>query len=153
MSGYLDDENLIEVWENDTNVMFLSDADMYAPVSCGSMFNGCSALTTLDLSNFDTSNVTSMESMFYGSTMTSLNITNFDTSSVENFSEMFKDCNTLVTIYGGDWNTSSLDDDGSMFTNCVSLVGGNGTHYNSSHTDATYARIDRAGTPGYFTQA
>ena len=309
MSGYLDNENLIEIWQNGTNVMFLSDADMYAPASCGSMFNNCTALasldlsnfdtsnvtamwamfqncgalttldlsnfntsnvtamegmfrdcaaltsldlsnfntsnvttmwamfqncaalttlnlsnfntsnvtamqsmfrdcaaltsldlsnfntsnvtdisamftdchslasinlpnfdtsnvadmsemfascfalTTLDLSNFNTSNVTSMASMFYGSTITSLNISNFDTSNVENFSEMFKDCNTLVTIYGGDWDTSSLDDDGDMFANCVSLVGGNGTHYNSSHTDATYARIDRAGTPGYFTQA
>ena len=231
MSGYIDDENLIEVWENGNKKMFLSDADIYAPASCGSMFNNCAALTTLDLSNFDTSNVTAMQSMFngcsalttldlsnfdtsnatdisamftdchslasinlsnfntsnvadmsemfascfalttldlsnfdtsnvtsmasmfYGSTITSLNITNFDTSSVENFSEMFKDCNTLVTIYGGDWDTSSLDDDGGMFANCVSLVGGNGTHYNSSHTDATYARIDRVGTPGYFTQA
>jgi len=38
-----------------------------------------------------------------------------------------------------------------MFNGCTSLVGGNGTTYNSSHTDATYARIDRAGTPGYFT--
>jgi hypothetical protein len=40
-----------------------------------------------------------------------------------------------------------------MFYGCTDIVGGNGTSYNFSHTDATYARIDRAGTPGYFTQA
>ena len=129
----------------------LSNFDTSNVADMSEMFASCLALTTLDLSNFNTSNVTSMASMFYGSTITSLNIANFDTSSVENFSEMFKDCNALVTIYSGDWDTSSLDDDGDMFANCVSLVGGNGTHYNSSHTDATYARIDRAGTPGYFT--
>ena len=129
----------------------LSNFDTSNVADMSEMFASCLALTTLDLSNFNTSNATSMASMFYGSTITSLNIANFDTSSVENFSEMFKDCNALVTIYGGDWDTSSLDDDGDMFANCVSLVGGNGTHYNSSHTDATYARIDRTGTPGYFT--
>jgi hypothetical protein len=38
-----------------------------------------------------------------------------------------------------------------MFSNCLALVGGNGTPYDSTHTDKTYARIDRPGTPGYFT--
>jgi hypothetical protein len=66
---------------------------------------------------------------------------------------MFSGCTQLTTIYGGDWDLSLPEDDGNMFAGCVSLVGGNGTSYNSNHTDATYARIDRAGTPGYFTQA
>lgn len=206
MSGYLDNENLIEIWQNGTNVMFLSDADMYAPASCGEMFQNCTALASIDLSNFNTSNVTAMHSMFgvcYALTsldlssfntsnttnmsamftdcrslasinlsnfdtsnvadmskmfadcysLTSINLSNFNTSNVENFSEMFKKCYTLVTIYGGDWSKASLNDSADMFSNCTSLIGGNGTSYNSSHTDATYARIDRAGTPGYFTQA
>jgi surface protein len=38
------------------------------------MFQGCSSLTSLDLSNFDTSNVTAMASMFATCTnLTSLN--------------------------------------------------------------------------------
>lgn len=65
---------------------------------------------------------------------------------------MFFGCNSLTRIYSDDWNISHLFSS-NMFYGCTSLVGGNGTHYNSSHTDATYARIDRAGTPGYFTQA
>ena len=155
MSGYLDDENLIEIWEEDgKKIMFLSDANMYASESCEGMFSGCKALTTLDLSNFNTANVTTMYAMFTGcKALTTLDLSNFNTANVTATPQMFADCTQLTTIYGGDWELSSLEDDENMFTGCTSLVGGNGTHYNSSHTDATYARIDRAGTPGYFTQA
>ena len=47
----------------------------------GSMFNGSQA-TTLDLSSFDTSKVTSMGAMFQNSKVTTLDLSNFDTSSV-----------------------------------------------------------------------
>jgi len=180
LSGYLDDENLIEVWKNGTNVMFLSDADMYAPDVCEAMFAACNALTTLDLSNFNTSNVTSMVAMFNGcNALTTLDLSNFNTSNVTSMVVMFKGCTALqtldlsnfntanvttmygmfagcaqlTTIYGRDWDLSLPEDDGNMFEGCVSLVGGNGTTYNSSHTNGEYARIDRVGTPGYFTPA
>ena len=93
-----------------------------------SMFSNCTALTTLNLSNFNTENVTTMKFMF-------------------------NTCTQLTTIYGGDWiKTPSLVST-EMFTSCTSILGGNGTVYNFHYTDATYARIDRVGTPGYFTQA
>ena len=38
-----------------------------------------------------------------------------------------------------------------MFFDCNSLVGESGTTYDSSHTDAEYARVDMASSPGYFT--
>jgi hypothetical protein len=66
---------------------------------------------------------------------------------------MFGECTTIATIYGGDWVKKTGLNSGGMFYNCTSLVGGNGTSYNLNYIDATYARIDRAGTPGYFTQA
>jgi len=66
---------------------------------------------------------------------------------------MFNSCSSLTTIYGGDWIKNESLNSSQMFIGCTSLVGGNGTSYNSYYTDATYARIDRAGTPGYFTQA
>ena len=45
-----------------------------------SMFGGCSALTSLDVSKWDTSNVTNMDSMFENiNSMQSLDISNFDT--------------------------------------------------------------------------
>ncbi len=39
-----------------------------------------------------------------------------------------------------------------MFDGCSALVGGNGTTFDSSKVDKTYARDDRDGSPGYFTQ-
>ena len=47
-----------------------------------SMFYSCSNLTSLDVSNFDTSKVTDMGGMFYScSNLTSLDVSNFDTSN------------------------------------------------------------------------
>ena len=92
------------------------------------MFGGCSGLTSLDLSGFNTANVKSMGSMFEG-------------------------CSGLTKIFAGDdWNTALVTDGGSMFSGCTSLVGGAGTAYDANHTDHTYAHID-GGTanPGYFT--
>ena len=91
------------------------------------MFFRCRSLTSLDVSNFDTSKVTYMGSMFQG-------------------------CSKLKTIYASNnFNTSKVSNSGNMFYGCTSLVGGAGTTYNSSYTDKTYARIDNSSTPGYFT--
>ena len=57
--------------------------------SMDSMFRNCYLLTELDVSHFDTSKVTSMSYMFKGcSSLTSLNVSGFDTSKVTNMSAM-----------------------------------------------------------------
>lgn len=50
-----------------------------------------------------------------------------------------------------DFDTSNIIHDDKMFTGDVCIEGGNGTGYNNSKTDSEYARIDRAGIQGYFT--
>ena len=86
--------------------------------------------------------------------MTSLDLSSFDTSNVTEMRGMFRYCSGLATIYADEakWSTANLfffrDD---IFDGCTSLVGGNGTVYDSNHTDAEYARIDKPGQPGYFT--
>ena len=63
------------------------------------MFYGCSSLTSLDLSNFNTSNVIDMNNMFYGcSSLTSLDLSNFDTSNVLFMNYMFRGVNTSAQI-------------------------------------------------------
>ena len=55
------------------------------------MFYGCNSLISLDLSNFDISNVENMNYMFYEcKSLKSLDITNFDTSQVVYMYNMFK---------------------------------------------------------------
>ena len=119
----------------------------------GGTFNGCSSLTRLDVSNFDTSNVTNMNFMFSDCrSLTSLDLSKFDTSKVTQMYLMFQGCSKLKTIYASNkFNTSQVSNSDNMFSGCTSLVGGKGTTYNSSHSDKTYARIDSSSTPGYFT--
>ena len=113
------------------------------------MFAGSQA-TTLDLSSFDTSNVINMAFMFAGSQATILDLSSFDTSNVTDMSNMFVDSNNLKTIYvSSSFNSNSGED---MFLNCTNLVGGAGTTYDESNTGYEYACIDHGeDEPGYFT--
>ena len=62
------------------------------------MFQNSKAIT-LDLSNFDTSNVTSMGNMFNGcSSLTSLDLSTFNTSKVTNMGGMFRNCSSLTLL-------------------------------------------------------
>ena len=63
------------------------------------MFNNCRLITSLDLSSFNTSAVTTMQSMFYScQNLTSLDVSNFRTNNCTAFSSMFRDCVELVTL-------------------------------------------------------
>ena len=55
----------------------------------------------MDLSNFDTSAVTNMSSMFSNcSNLSTLDLSNFNTSAVTNMNLMFYSCSNLSTIIG-----------------------------------------------------
>ena len=87
------------------------------------MFDGCSSLTSLDLSGFDTSSVASMYAMFYDcSNLTTLNLTSFDTSSVANMDSMFFGCSSLTALNLTGFDTSSVTTMDSMFSSCSSLT-------------------------------
>ena len=61
------------------------------------IFDGCKSLTSLDLSSFNTSKVKSMDYMFYGceSLTEIIGLDNFDTSEVTSMNSMFYECNNL----------------------------------------------------------
>lgn len=118
------------------------------------MFYGCMGLTSLNASYLETENVTGMNYMFYFcSGLASLNLKTWNTSKVRNMIEMFCNCQRLQTIYVGDgWSTIAVTESSGMFDACDALVGSNGTTYLTAGVDsATYARVDTAETPGYFT--
>lgn len=86
------------------------------------MFSGCSGLTSLDLSSFNTSNVTSMWEMFSGcSSLKKLDLTNFDTGNVYYMQKMFKGCSSLTNLDLTNFNTSGVRKLDYMFSNCSSL--------------------------------
>ena len=87
------------------------------------MFEGCSSLTSINFSNFDTSQVTDMESMFNGcSSLTSLNLSNFNTENIIDLQFMFYDCSKLRSLDLSNFNTSKLRDMSRMFNGCSSLT-------------------------------
>ena len=59
------------------------------------MFDGSKAIT-LNLSSFDTSNVTTMDEMFYNSQVTTLDLSSFDTSNVTSMELMFYESQTTT---------------------------------------------------------
>ena len=113
-------------------------------------FGNCPNLISLDLSNFDASNVTTMrimlneckklkeikgldklitsnlidmEGMFqYCAEIESLDLSNFDTSNVTNMAFLFNNCNNLKEIKGLDqFKTNKVTDIKSMFQSCYQL--------------------------------
>ena len=86
------------------------------------MFFNCSGLTSLDVSNFDTSNVTNMGGMFNGCRgLESLNVSNFDTSNVTDMGYMFDQCIRLTSIDLSGSETTKLTSIANMFRECYEL--------------------------------
>ena len=107
---------------DDFTSLDLSNFDTSAVTNMTSMFSGCSGLTSLDLSNFDTSAVTSMNSMFNGCTsLTSLDLSNFDTSAVTSMYSMFQNCTALTSLDLSNFDTSAVTSMGNMFNGCTAL--------------------------------
>jgi len=86
------------------------------------MFSGCSSLKSIDLSNFDTHKVKYMDLMFYGcSSLINLDLSNFDTHNVNNMRGMFSGCSSLKNIDISNFNTHNVTDMAFMFEGCSSL--------------------------------
>jgi surface protein len=87
------------------------------------MFSGCSGLSTLDVTKFNTSKVTNMSSMFNGcSELTTLDVTNFDTSNSKDFSSMFNSCSKLTKLDVKNFKTSNSTSYLNMFSKCSLLT-------------------------------
>ena len=101
----------------------LSGFDTSAVTSMSRMFAYCSGLTSLNLSGFNTSAVTSMLSMFaYCSGLTSLDLSGFDTSAVTNMEMMFNNCSKLTSLNLSSFDTSAVTSMDYMFAYCSNLT-------------------------------
>ena len=155
----VDDAGKIKLFSVDTARYILSESEIYANENCFQMFWGCESITNIIFDNFNTSNVTRLQAVFYDCTgLTVLDLSGWDTSNVVYMGfqngglGVFAGCINLRTIYVSDlWSNESVSNGTYMFQNCTSLVGGNGTTYDSNNVTSDYARIDAPGTPGYFT--
>ena len=119
-------DNYVElIWDDNIN-------------SCQYMFRKCSNITEINLSNFNTSQVTLMWSMFNGcSSLTSLDLSNFNTSQVTDMRWMFIGCSSLTSLDLSNFDTSQVTDMRGMFNGCTNLEYIN--LYNFKETKLNYA--------------
>lgn len=86
------------------------------------LFSSIPNMTYLDLSEFDTKKVTSMNStVFQCEKLTNINLENFNTSNVTNFKAMFMSCTSLPTLDLSGFDTSKVTNFEWMFFNCAKL--------------------------------
>ena len=103
----------------------LSSWDTSNVTDMSAMFQKCNSITSLDVSNFNTGKVTKMTYMFnLCSSLTRLDLSNFDTTNVTDMESMFNDCSSLTSLDVSSFNTSKVGGYGgfkNMFNNCSSL--------------------------------
>ena len=118
------------------------------PTSCYYWFSSCKNLTDIEgIENLNTENVTNMNSMFDRcSALTSLDLTNFNTAKVSDMSYMFMGCTALTTIFVSDkFVTDLVTSSDNMFHMCINLIGA--IEHDGSKSDHTYANYEN----GYFS--
>lgn len=93
----------------------VSDWDTSHVTSMVGTFNGCKNIC--DLSKWDTSKVTSMVNMFYGCSTFNGNISNWNVSKVTRFDSMFYGCSSFNQDISN-WDISSAENLSYMFYNC-----------------------------------
>ena len=122
-------DNTIKMWYNEADangnydITIGSNNTIYANPSSLGLFSNLTNVTSIDLSNMDTSGMTNMSNMFSDNTSLT-NITfgdNFNTANVINMSGMFKNCTILKTIDLSSFDTSNATIFASMFMNCQGL--------------------------------
>lgn len=102
-------------------------------VKMNQLFAGSSKLKSVDVSNFDTSNVQDMQSMFNGlSNITELNVSSFNTRNVRLMNNMFNGCSSLTTLDITSFDTSNVTNMTYMFAECSALTNLDVSHFNTS---------------------
>ena len=106
-----------------TDIEGMENLNTSEVTTMNSMFMRCSALASVDLSNFNTSRVTNMESMFSScSSLTSLDLSDFDTSKVTTMEQMMRNCSSLTELDLTRFDISKLTTTYAMFYNDESLT-------------------------------
>ncbi len=113
----------IYAWFKDGTIYIYSSLDkIYLNPDSSYMFRAMINLTSLDVSYFDSSNVTNMGRMFSVlNHLTKLDLSNFDTSNVIHMPALFNDDYKLESLSIGNFNTSKVRDFSYMFRNLYNL--------------------------------
>ena len=86
------------------------------------MLSNCHSLSSININNFDTKNVLSMNKVFYNCiSLPSIDVSNFDTTKVTTMKSMFEKCTELKTLNLSNFRPISNIDYSQMFLGCTKL--------------------------------
>ena len=144
--GYLIDSGLKDKTDSTKtlyNLYIVSDAPIFAPSDCSSIFsfanyengNFKSNLAQINFNNcFNTSKVTNMYGMFLScSSLTSLDLSSLNTSKVTLMFNVFNECKSLISLDLSNFNTTNVTNINQIFNKCSSLTSLNLSSFNTSN--------------------
>lgn len=108
------------------------------PTTCLLWFGYCTNLTSIEgLENLNTSDVTSMDHMFYKcGQLRALDLSGFNTEKVEDMSDMFSNCINLETLNLSSFKTNNLTNMSEMFLECNKIAQLDLSGFNTSRVKA-----------------
>ena len=121
VTGMKNAASLLYSCKNMTSVD-LSEFDTSQVTNMYHMFSWCENLEELDLSSMDTAKVKNMKDVFYGcAKLKTLDLSNFDTTNVTDMNSMFGECTSLEEINVSSFHTENVTDMAFMFYECKKL--------------------------------
>ena len=130
---------------NLTEINFNNNFDTSNVVNLEGMFFNCISLTSVDLSSFNTSNVTSTYALFSmwdyknQSNLTTIDLSGWDTSQITNMRDMFAYNPNLTTIIGLEkFDTSNVTNMQGVFMDSFSLTNLDLSRWNTSKVTTMY---------------
>ena len=124
-TGQLDPGNLAWKISSDFSnevTKIVIDPDVIAPQDSSSLFaDFINVKEFFGLSNLDTTQVTDMQGMFYGSDAKELDLNGWNTYNVTDMSSMFSECEKLEKVNVKSFNTENVTNMGGMFFYCHHL--------------------------------
>ena len=103
------------------------------PEDSSYLFWGLSRNNIIDTTRWDTSEVTSMVGLFKNASITDLDLSSFDTSNVTDMSAMFCECGGLQSVNLSSFDTSKVTSMFRMFESCASLTNVDLSSFNTSN--------------------
>lgn len=121
------------------NVESVDVVDIICPISTRAWFNDCVRCKTINVKNLKTDEVTDMDSMFFNSGVISLDLSGFNTSNVTSMNNMFAWCINLRQLDVSNFDTRNVFDMTCMFDTCRDLKTINLSSFDTSNVELAEA--------------
>ena len=107
------------------------------------MFNSCTSLTSVDLTNFKTESIESFRGMFLGcKVLANLNISDVRTNSAKYMDRMFESCESLSSIDLSNFITDNVSIMSRMFVKCKNISTLDLSSFNTGNVEKMSAMFD-----------